>query len=205
MAPLEAIIQAAGRCNRNGRLKDGGSVVVFEPQEEGRLYPDDNYQRAASIVKNLWFCCENPDLSDLQMVAEYYRRFFSASTQNQKLEKALEIKSYPEVAKQYRLIKEGGVRLIVPWVKEKGLFDKIWREVGEGKVTQKLLHEAAPITISCFDEEAVRSCSTPIVVRRGKVEEKTGYYILNTGFESRYDSVKGFCEDSSMNKDCFLC
>lgn len=205
LAPLEAIIQAAGRCNRNGRLKDGGSVVVFEPQEEGRLYPEDNYQRAASIVKNLWFRCENPDLSDLQMVAEYYRRFFSASTQNQKLEKALEIKSYPEVAKQYRLIKEGGVRLIVPWVKEKGLFDKIWREVGEGKVTQKLLHEAAPITISCFDEEAVRSCSTPIVVRRGKVEEKTGYYILNTGFESRYDSVKGFCEDSSMNKDCFLC
>ena len=55
LAPLEAMIQAAGRCNRNGRLKDGGLVVIFEPQEEGRLYPDDSYQRAASIVKIFGF------------------------------------------------------------------------------------------------------------------------------------------------------
>lgn len=37
LAPLEAIIQASGRCNRNGRLPQGGRVVVFEPQEAGRL------------------------------------------------------------------------------------------------------------------------------------------------------------------------
>ena len=47
LAPLEAIIQEAGRCNRNGRLQDGGRVVVFVPDEEGELYPDAWYGKAA--------------------------------------------------------------------------------------------------------------------------------------------------------------
>lgn len=204
LAPLEAMIQAAGRCNRNGRLKDGGLVVIFEPQEEGRLYPDDSYQQAASIVKNLWVHCDEPDFSDLQIVEEYYRRFFSQSTQNPKLEKALAMKSYPEVAKEYRLIRETGVRLIVPWLKARELFNQIWSAVKEEKVSPKLLHHAAPITISCFDEEAVRSCSTPIVVRCGKVCRETGYYILNPGFESLYDPVKGFDADNMINNDTYM-
>lgn len=35
LAPLEAIIQAAGRCNRNGSLSDGGKLIVFEVMEDG--------------------------------------------------------------------------------------------------------------------------------------------------------------------------
>lgn len=138
------------------------------------------------------------------MVEEYYRRFFSQSTQNPKLEKALAMKSYPEVAKEYRLIRETGVRLIVPWLKARELFNQIWSAVKEEKVSPKLLHHAAPITISCFDEEAVRSCSTPIVVRCGKVCRETGYYILNPGFESLYDPVKGFDADNMINNDTYM-
>ncbi|CCH29336.1 CRISPR-associated helicase/endonuclease Cas3 [Actinosynnema sp. NPDC047251] len=37
MAPAEALLQAAGRCNRDGRLgHEGGLVVVFDPREPGR-------------------------------------------------------------------------------------------------------------------------------------------------------------------------
>ncbi|RAZ94440.1 hypothetical protein DK853_35160 [Klebsiella oxytoca] len=52
LAPLESIIQAAGRCNRNGDSPDG-RVVIFLPDEE-RLYPPGAYyQRAAVCVKTL--------------------------------------------------------------------------------------------------------------------------------------------------------
>lgn len=55
-----------------------------------------------------------------------------------------------------------------------------------------LLRETAPITISCFDEEAVRSCATPVTIRKGREMMETGTFILNTGFEKRYDPVTGF-------------
>lgn len=200
LAPMESIIQAAGRCNRNGRLPEGGRVVVFEPQEDGRLYPGDSYGRAAGIVKNLWAGCSQPDLSNLQVVAQYYHRFFTQGQQNPRLAAALKQKDYSQTAKEYRLIKENGVRLIVPWQGEQELFNQIQKAAEDGAIRSVHLHEAAPITISCFDEEDVRACATSLTIRKGREVTETGYFILNTGFESRYDPVMGFLPNDSMHE-----
>ncbi|MCX5999800.1 MAG: CRISPR-associated helicase/endonuclease Cas3, partial [Chloroflexi bacterium] len=48
--PLDAIAQAAGRCNRNGRA-ERGTVSVFLPEEEG--YPDGAYRQAADTTRIL--------------------------------------------------------------------------------------------------------------------------------------------------------
>ena len=71
LAPLEAIIQAAGRCNRNG--KSGvGKVVVFEPEVEGSLYPPDKwYQNAAIVVKEI-LSRENIEINDPECISNYY-------------------------------------------------------------------------------------------------------------------------------------
>ena len=58
-APLEAIAQAAGRCNREGRLNEQGQlgrVTVFDPAEEGgwrRRYPTFAYYQAAQVTRTL--------------------------------------------------------------------------------------------------------------------------------------------------------
>lgn len=54
LGPLDAIAQAAGRCNRNGHLP-GGDVYVFRPEQEdkGRLYPDGAYEQAADVTRLL--------------------------------------------------------------------------------------------------------------------------------------------------------
>lgn len=51
MAPLEAIIQAAGRCNRENRLKNCGNVFLFKIQDGGM--PDKTYSACAGFTENL--------------------------------------------------------------------------------------------------------------------------------------------------------
>ena len=204
MAPLESIVQAAGRCNRNGKLPGGGNMIVFRPQEDGRLYPGDSYERAATVVINLWADVDAPELNDLGQIKQYYKRYFSGETGNAGLEAALKKKNYKSVAKNYKLIKKAGVCLIVPWSGEMELFQKICRAAQEGCVTPALLREAAPITITCYDEAAIRECAAPLTLRKGKMFVETGCYLLNPGFESRYDSVTGFAELGNLYESLML-
>lgn len=199
LAPLEGIIQAAGRCNRNKRL-ECGRVVVFQPDADGN-YPGDSYGRAAGIVKNLWANDPELDISDPDVITGYYRRFFSESHTDGKLDKAINDKDYAGVAKEYRLIKNSGVQLIVPWSGEIDLFNEI---KDAKKIDHALLRKAAPITVGCYDIEFVRSVATQIKIGPHNNERPTGYYILNTGFYDRYDPVMGLQVSGNTDK-LYMC
>ena len=76
LAPLDAIIQAAGRCNRNGDSPTG-RVIVFVPEEE-KLYPSSAYENAANCVRIL--ASRHPiDCNDLSHIQEYYQLLYSQS------------------------------------------------------------------------------------------------------------------------------
>ena len=64
LAPLVAIAQAAGRCNRHGR-RPVGDMVVFRPDDEERLYPTDAYQQAALVTDSLLRLGAGPEGMDL--------------------------------------------------------------------------------------------------------------------------------------------
>lgn len=203
LAPLEAIVQAAGRCNRNGRCADGGKLIVFEPMEAGRLYPDDSYEQGAASVKNMWSADNTLDINDPAVIRAYYLRFFSHGRGNKKLRQALEIESYSEVAECYKLIDNRGVQLVVPWPGALELFGEVERAGRENAVSLSLLRKAAPITITCFDRDFVDKAATPLYRRKGKEISKTGYYILNTGFENCYDERWGLKTDGILTENYF--
>lgn len=203
LAPLEAIVQAAGRCNRNGGCPGGGRMVVFEPNAGEDLYPGDGYAQGATIVRETW--AENPglDIQDPETVRIYYQRLFSRYRGKKALEKALNDGNYADVAEAYKLISKRGVPLIVPWAGAAALFEEI-REAGRNNaVDMHLLREAAPITITCFEEKRVREFASPLCRgRRGRTEE-TGYYIVNPGFEKCYDSRWGLKLDGIVPENLF--
>lgn len=192
LAPLEAIIQAAGRCNRNGKLTEGGKVVVFRPAEEGRLYPGDSYERAANVVHWLWADSPKPDISDLGQICTYYKKYFSENKTEAILADAIRKKDYCQTSRHYQLVQNAGVPLIVPWEGKIAIYQRICQAIQTGQVHYALLREAAPITISCFDTAVVQTYATQLILHRGKENMETGTYILNTGFESSYDSKTGF-------------
>ena len=119
------------------------------------------------------------------------------------MERALNNKKYKETEKNYQLIKNDGVSVIVPWEGEAGLFKKISAAEREGKVTAALIREAAPITVACYDTAAVEACATQLKLQKGKTEIKTGTYILNSGFEKCYDGAMGLDIGSNVH-ECYM-
>lgn len=191
LAPMESIIQAAGRCNRNNRLPKGGQVIVFEPADA--RYPGATYERAANIVKDLWAEGHKMDINDVSIISEYYCRFFSKAHARPALEEALSSKSYANVAKEYRLIKQCGVQLIVPYQNEKKLFDDIQAQARCSGLSTALLRKAAPITVSCFNYKWVEEHAEPLYFtdRYGKRCTESTTYILNAGQENCYNEITG--------------
>lgn len=74
--PLDGIIQAAGRCNREGR-RSAGQVIVFQPQE-GSPLPPGRYRTAAAIPRAM-SRAGNLDLDDPETAAAYFRRRFQGA------------------------------------------------------------------------------------------------------------------------------
>lgn len=76
MGPLEAIVQAAGRCNREGRL-DRGHVVVFVP--ENHKLPRGDYEVREGLARTA--LRENVNLHDPAVFTPYFRQVYrSVST-----------------------------------------------------------------------------------------------------------------------------
>ncbi len=79
MGPLEAIVQAAGRCNREGLLKDEegnlvrGKVVVFLPADH--KMPKGDYEVRESLASTV--LNEGANLYDPEVFAPYFRDVYS--------------------------------------------------------------------------------------------------------------------------------
>lgn len=113
VGPLDRIVQAAGRANREGTLGPGGGrVIVFRP-EEGRE-PPGVYRTGSDVARGL--LCREVDLHDPSIYTHYFRSLYQAVDLDrdaiQRLRAALD---YPEVAARFRLIPDDGVPVVVPY------------------------------------------------------------------------------------------
>ena len=71
LGPLDSIVQAAGRCNREGRLPNKGRVVVFRPTDTN--LPSGVYQVATDITARL---LDQLSTDDLYREPALFRRYF---------------------------------------------------------------------------------------------------------------------------------
>jgi CRISPR-associated endonuclease/helicase Cas3 len=101
IAPLDSIIQAAGRCNREGRLgREGGLVVFFEP-EDGTM-PAGPYRTGADTVRGL---ITNHDLAEIETLDLYWRRYLpNLALDPRRIQESRAALDYPKVAGDFRMI-----------------------------------------------------------------------------------------------------
>lgn len=166
LGPLEAIVQAAGRCNRHGLLADGGRFVVFVPEAEGQaLYPGGSYESAAKSTENYLRGLAIADgslddleiLNDPQRMRTYYKRYYHLHRRHAESAKAckahdsLAVWSFEKMAAAYRLIEDDNINVLVPY--DPPAFEKLKREI-ESEDARKpqfirdWIQRARPYTIS---------------------------------------------------------
>lgn len=190
MGPLDRIIQAAGRCNREGRL-DEGRVTIFRPLEGGM--PPGAYRTATQLgVIDINAAI---DLDDPHALGSWFRRFYSTVDTDAEGIQSLRAKmDYPEVASRFRMIEDDAQDVVVPFgddATRARIDETVRRIIAKDGSARLLLRALQPYTVGLREREIKQALS------RGFVEPVIDGVWRWTGPASAYDNVLGFVADGS--------
>lgn len=202
--PLDAIAQAAGRCNRNGRLPAMGAVHVFLPDEPGRAYPDGAYEQGADVTGALLRerGAAGLDIHDPEVYEAYYRDLYGVRGvgergQRSPLLEALARRDFAEVAREYRIIPQNAINVVVPYDME--AFAALDKEVERTGLTREWVLRARPHTVSLFRpqrEGLITGLLEEVTV--GRRCEPSGDWFIYRGEEGDYSQETGLSAPSTM-------
>ncbi|MEW5786961.1 MAG: CRISPR-associated helicase Cas3' [Pseudomonadota bacterium] len=196
MAPLDAIAQAAGRCNREGRMNalgQHGQVIVFRPadEEEGRrAYPTFAYYQAAQVTQALYNRLGGLDINDPAIFRAYYQSLYDLNDPallNPDLMNAISALDFVEVASRYKLIDQDAIQVLVPWADGQGTFQSLLEEAESDGISAAWMRRAQGVSVSIYRPRAgVPAWAIPAKLRRGGVSDE--WFILEGDY---YDNTLG--------------
>ena len=128
VAPLDSIVQAAGRCNRNGRMPEPGRVVVFEPAEGSALPPGYEQGKQQALIA-LAEAGAEMRLDDLGVQRRYFERLICGTeTDGERIQPLREQFDFPKVADRFRMI-DPTIPVVVRYGKEEELIGELLGEL----------------------------------------------------------------------------
>jgi len=115
LAPLDSIIQAAGRCNREGK-KDKGDVIIFKMQSQD----PQGYIQPINITKKILDNKHDKydiNTNTLPLINIYFRTLFNQNHDGGlHIQKLREDYDYPKVAQNFKVIEdEHQISVVVRW------------------------------------------------------------------------------------------
>jgi hypothetical protein len=195
MGPLDAIAQAAGRCNRNGRCEQG-KVVVFVPESRGdeRLYPDNSYHQAADVTESLLKSrgAAGMDIDSPELFEEYYRmlyRFAEPEKSEPELRDAIKCMDFEDVARLYRVIEKDAINVLVPYKRK--VFKLLASHARNNGLSRRWINAARQYCVGLFKPRAdspIQHFLEPIKVGKGEMSEE---WFIYRGREEDYDQARG--------------
>ncbi|HLZ09172.1 MAG TPA: CRISPR-associated helicase Cas3' [Chloroflexota bacterium] len=187
LAPLEAIIQAAGRCNREGKLRRG-QVIVFLPVDGGM--PPGYYRTATQTTLTLLNSGNRqPDEPDL--LQNYFHRVYqSVPTDRERIQPDRSRLEYPTVARKFRMIEDDTESVIIMQYgtdDDRSRVGRLVKQLRRGTPSgRELLRMLQPYTVSLRKREAEK------YRRRGNIAE------IQPGLGEwlgEYDPIRGLVAD----------
>lgn len=157
VGPLDRIVQAAGRCNREGQLTDDlgqpamGRVIVFCPEEGGM--PPGGYKSATSQAVSL-LSREGLDLHDPGLYTRYFQMLYQVvETGGRDVQSAREALQFAQVAERFRMIKDNTVPVIVRYAAE---VDGLVATVRAGGVSRGIVRRLQPYLVNIYEHQLLR-------------------------------------------------
>lgn len=145
LSGIDNIAQAAGRCNREGRLPTLGKVVVFvppQPSPPGHLYQCE--QAGLAIIQDFG----DPLLPE--NYTRYYEKLLWTRGENLDQYKIMELMAtlrFKEIDEQFKLIDNDGMSVLVPYSEGKTYIDTL-RKLSDQRQIKGILRSCGRYTVN---------------------------------------------------------
>ena len=109
LAPLDSLVQTAGRCNRSGNKEKGIVNVIYLKNENGKSYSSFIYDslllnKTKEVLTSLNQISEKE--FNLAAAKNYFKLIYNSGTQDDYLIKIIENLRFPEIPSNFKLIEE---------------------------------------------------------------------------------------------------
>ena len=156
LAPLDAIIQAAGRCNREGNLPDGPGIVrVFQLEEEN--LPGGTYRRGRDKAPAFLERLANSPHLEPALILEYFAQLYPLEERDRlKIAHLSQEQCYRTIGEEYRWIAEDTQPVVTDYGEEG---DALQRELRANRYVQAdryLLRRLGPLSVNLRINEIQR-------------------------------------------------
>jgi CRISPR-associated endonuclease/helicase Cas3 len=182
MAPLESIVQAAGRCNREGRIPNPGGMVRVFRSAEGRMPPDRWYNAGRDKVEQILRAQgDGPRVDDPAAIRDYFDRlYYSGELDAAALRRLRETFKFRSLAESYRLIDDAGQPVVVAtWASRQAVIASLLAELAD-RPRRGAFRQLAPFQVNLLPSQRLKSQHlfhenpTGLLVWDGRYDEDVG-------------------------------
>ena len=164
---------------------------VFLPEEE--KYPPGGYAEATAATRALY--AERGrgemDLQSPELFQDYYRRLYGVLRLDREggavpkdLAKAFQAWDFEVTAREYRLIDNDAVNVVVPWDAE--AFRRLQQEIREtGRLTVDWIRRARPHVVNLYRPDSHTGYLDPVAPRTGEEKKEDWFFLLGDGLYDR--------------------
>lgn len=191
---LDSLAQAAGRCNREGKLPGAGRFEVFvAPSSPPRGVPQRGLAVAMEMLESNAARGRELDLHDPEAYTDYFKRFYFGIDPDAGGINALRVElKFPEVACKFRIIPESGEPVVVPFGDSR---ERI--KTHAERPSRRTLRALQPFVVNTYRREF------EALLNAGALDNNDGrgVYVLSDAYAHLYDARFGLLVEEGAFAD----